>query len=131
MALDKSAEELKMNADTLFREEIITDRKIGTIRIMHPIKSDGTADESRQRVYVGETQIMTPMGAVPLAFQLDGETLADAVEKFAEGAQAAVERAMTELQQMRREAASSIVIPEGVPPGMAGGASGGGKIKLP
>jgi hypothetical protein len=39
---------------------------------------------------------------------------------------------MTELQQMRREAASSIVIPEGVPPGMAGaGAPGGGKIKLP
>ena len=132
MALEKSAEELKMNADSLFREEMITDRKIGTIRILHPIKSDGTADDSRQRVYVGETQIMTPMGAVPLAFQLDGETLSEAVEKFAEGAQVAVERAMTELQQMRREAASSIVIPEGVAPGMAGGgAPGGGKIKLP
>jgi hypothetical protein len=132
MALEKSAEELKMNTDSLFREEMITDRKIGTIRILHPIKSDGTADDSRQRVYVGETQIMTPMGAVPLAFQLDGETLSEAVEKFAEGAQVAVERAMTELQQMRREAASSIVIPEGVPPGMAGaGAPGGGKIKLP
>lgn len=132
MALEKSTEDLKMNADTLFREEIITDRKIGTIRILHPIKSDGTADDSRQRIYVGETQIMTPMGAVPLAFQLDGNTLAEAVEKFAEGAQAAVERAMTELQQLRREAASSIVIPEGVPPGMTGGgAPGGGKIKLP
>ncbi len=132
MALDKSADELKMNADSLFREEIITDRKIGTIRILHPVKSDGAADDSRQTVYVGETQIMTPMGAVPLAFQLDGSTLADAIEKFAEGAQVAVERAMTELQQMRREAASSIVIPEGVPPGLAGGgAQGGGKIKLP
>ncbi len=132
MALDKSADELKMNADSLFREEIITDRKIGTIRILHPVKSDGAADDSRQTVYVGETQIMTPMGAVPLAFQLDGNTLADAIEKFAEGAQVAVERAMTELQQMRREAASSIVIPEGVPPGLAGGgAQGGGKIKLP
>ena len=132
MALDKSAEELKMNADTLFREEIITDRKIGTIRILHPVKSDGVADDSRQTLYVGETQIMTPMGAVPLAFQLDGNTLADAIEKFAEGAQVAVERAMTELQQMRREAASSIVIPEGVPPGLAGGGTpGGGKIKLP
>ena len=132
MALDKSAEELKMNADTLFREEIITDRKIGTIRILHPVKSDGVADDSRQTLYVGETQIMTPMGAVPLAFQLDGNTLAEAIEKFAEGAQVAVERAMTELQQMRREAASSIVIPEGVPPGLAGGGTpGGGKIKLP
>ena len=48
-----------------------------------------------------------------------------------DGAKAAVERAMSELQQMRREAASSIVIPEGMPSGLAGGAPGGGKIKLP
>jgi len=133
MALDKSAEEIKMDETSLFREEIITDRKVGTIRVLHPIKSDGTADESRQRMYVGETQIMTPMGALPLAFQLESESLSGAIEKFAEGAQVAVERAMTELQQMRREAASSIVIPEGMPPGLAGGgaAPGGGKIKLP
>jgi len=131
MALERSSEELKMDATNLFREEIITDRRIGTIRILHPIKSDGTADEGRQQIFVGETQIMTPMGALPLAFQLECETLADAVDKFAEGAQAAVERAMTELQQMRREAASSIVIPEGMPPGLAGGTPGGGKIKLP
>jgi hypothetical protein len=56
MALEKSAEELKMNTDSLFREEMITDRKIGTIRILHPIKSDGTADDSRQRVYVGRSR---------------------------------------------------------------------------
>lgn len=131
MALEKSTEELKMDAISLFREEIITDRKVGTIRVLHPVKADGTADESRQSVYVGETQIMTPMGALPLAFQLECETLSDAIEKFAEGAQVAVERAMTELQQMRREAASSIVIPEGVPPGLAGGGAAPGKIKLP
>ncbi|NIO41940.1 MAG: hypothetical protein GTO41_18275 [Burkholderiales bacterium] len=131
MAQDKSLEELKMDADNLFREEIITDRKVGTIRIMHPIRPDGTADESRQRLYVGETQIVTPMGALPLAFQLDCETLSDAIEKFSEGGQAAVERAMKELQQLRREAASSIVIPEGMPSGLAGGGTGGGKIKLP
>ncbi|HUU72338.1 MAG TPA: hypothetical protein VMW70_06920 [Burkholderiales bacterium] len=133
MALDKSAEEIKMDETSLFREEIITDRKVGTIRVLHPIKSDGTADERRQRMYVGETQIMTPMGALPLAFQLESESLSGAIEKFAEGAQVAVERAMTELQQMRREAASSIVIPEGMPPGLAGGGAtpGGGKIKLP
>ena len=131
MALEKSADELKMDESNLFREEIVTDRKIGTIRILHPVKSDGSVDDSRQQVYVGETQIMTPMGALPLAFQLECETLSAAIEKFAEGAQAAVERAMNELQQMRREQASSIVIPEGVPPGLAGGGGAGGKIKLP
>jgi len=131
MALEKSTDELKMDETSLFREEIVTDRKIGTIRILHPVKSDGSVDASRQPVYVGETQIMTPMGALPLAFQLECETLSDAIKKFPDGAQAAVERAMSELQQMRREQASSIVIPEGIPPGLAGGAAPGGKIKLP
>ncbi len=133
MALDRSAEDLKMDTTNLFREEIVTDRKVGTIRVLHPVTADGTADDSRHRLYVGETQIMTPMGALPLAFPLECETLSDAIAKFAEGAQIAVERAMNELQQMRREAASSIVIPEGMPPGMAGGGAGpaGGKIKLP
>lgn len=130
MALDKSTDDLKMDASNLYREEIVTDRKIGTIRVLHPVKADGSADHDRDDIYVGETQIMTPMGALPLAFQLECASLDEAVVKFADGAKAAVERAMTELQQMRREAASSIVIPEGMPPGLAGGGPGG-KIKLP
>ena len=48
MALDKSAEDLKMDATGLFREEIITDRKVGTIRVLHPVTANGTADDSRQ-----------------------------------------------------------------------------------
>jgi len=43
----------------------------------------------------------------------------------------AVEKAVKELQQMRREAASSIVLPEGMGSGMGGGAGPGGGIKLP
>lgn len=121
MALDKTADEMKMNASSLFREEVVTDRKVGTIRVLAPIKSDGTPDDSRKRVHVGETQIMTQMGALPLAFPLECESLAEAVEKFAAGAQQAVERALRELQQMRQEASSSIVLPDSVPPGLAGG----------
>jgi hypothetical protein len=127
MAFDKTADELKMDTSNLFREEVVTDRKVGTIRILNPIKSDGTPDDSRKRIHVGETQIMTQMGALPLAFQLECETLAEAAEKFADGAQAAVERAMRELQQLRQEAASSIVLPDGIPPGLASG----GKLKMP
>ena len=126
MALDKTAVDLKMDTSNIYREEVVTDRKVGTIRILIPIKSEGTPDESRKRVHVGETQIMTQMGALPLAFQLECETLAEAVEKFAEGAQVAVERAMRELQQMRQEASSSIVLPDGMPPGLAGA----GKFKM-
>jgi hypothetical protein len=126
MALDRTGDEMKMDPSNLFREEVVSDRKVGTIRILTPIQSDGSPDDSRKRIHVGETQIMTQMGALPLAFQLECETLAEAVEKFAAGAQVAVERAMRELQQMRQESASSIVLPDSVPPGLADG-----KFKMP
>jgi hypothetical protein len=127
--------ELKMDPANLYREEIFTDRKVGTIRVMTPVGKDSSADAARKVVYVGETQLMTPVGALPLAFEIEAASLGQAAEKFAEVAAVAVERAVRELQEMRRQASSSIVIPEGIPPGMGGigglGGPGGGKIKLP
>jgi hypothetical protein len=127
MAAD-SAPELKMDPANLYREEIFTDRKVGTIRVMTPVKRDASTDAGRKVIYVGETQLMTPVGALPLAFEIEADSLGNAAAKFAEVAQVAVERAVRELQEMRRQASSSIVIPEGIPPGLGGP---GGKIKLP
>lgn len=124
-----NAPELKMDPANLYREEIFTDRKVGTIRVMTPVRSDGSTDANRKVIYVGETQLMTPVGALPLAFEIEADSLGNAAAKFAEVAQVAVERAVRELQEMRRQASSSIVIPEGIPPGLGG--PGGGKIKLP
>jgi hypothetical protein len=132
MAEENSTAELKMDPANLYREEIYTDRRAGTLRIMTPVKVDGSPDDARPILYVGEAQLMTPVGALPLAFQIEAASLGEAAEKFAPAAKIAVERAVKELQQMRREAASSIVIPEGMPPGLGGGGlPGGGKIKLP
>jgi hypothetical protein len=135
MANEDTAE-LKMDPANLFREETITDRRAGTIRVMTPIRSDGSADTARKTVYIGEAQLLTPVGALPLAFQIDAASLGDAVQKFSAAAAVAVERAVKELQQMRREAASSLVIPGsggGLPPGFGGpgGIPGGGKIQMP
>ena len=123
-----NAPELKMDPANLYREEIFTDRKVGTIRVMTPVKSDGSTDAGRKVIYVGETQLMTPVGALPLAFEIEADSIGNAAAKFAEVAQVAVERAVRELQEMRRQASSSIVIPEGIPSGLGGS---GGKIKLP
>ena len=128
MAAD-NVPELKMDPANLYREEIFTDRKVGTIRVMTPVKNDGSTDTSRKTIYVGETQLMTPMGALPLAFEIEADSLGNATTKFAEVAKVAVERAVREFQEMRRQASSSIVIPDGIPPGIGG--PGGGKIKLP
>src|SRR6185295_5718171 len=131
--MPENTPELKMDPANLYREEIFTDRKIGTIRVMTPVKKDSSADAGRKVIYVGETQLMTPVGALPLAFEIEADSLGQAAEKFPEFAAVAVERAVRELQELRRQQSSSIVIPEGIPPGLGGMGmgGGGGKIKLP
>jgi len=131
MATPNPATDIKMDTAALYREDLYTDRKMGTIRVLTPVGADGATDAGRTMVFVGEAQILTPMGAIPLSFQIDAATLSEAVNKFGDAAKVAVERTARELQEMRREAASSIVIPDRVPPGIGGLGGGGGKIQLP
>lgn len=131
---DERLPEIKLNPDELYREEIFTDRRAGTLRRMTPVTADGDEDTSRSVVYVGDAQLMTPVGALPLAFEIPAQSLREALDKFPAAAQEAMERAIEELKEMRREAASSIVIPEMGGGGGAGGpgslGGGGGKIQL-
>ncbi len=122
----------QMDAAALYREEVFTDRKMGTIRQMTPIKADGSTDPARPVLYVGEAQILTQMGTLPLSFDIPAQSLQEAVTKFGPATKQAIEQAMRELQELRRQASSSIVIPQGgVPPIGPGGIPGGGKLKLP
>ena len=95
---DDRAGDPKMDSTSLYREEIITDRKVGTIRVLTPIKSDGTADASRAVIYIGEAQLMTSVGTLPINFELEAQSLEQAVSQFAETAKDAVERTMKDLQ---------------------------------
>jgi hypothetical protein len=133
MAGPSNAPDPKMDAQDLYREDIYSDRRVGTIRVLTPVKSDGTPDPSRPTSYVGQAQIMTPAGALPLSFEIDAKTLAEACDRFADGAKVAFEETMQELQEMRRQQASSIVIPEaGAASALTGqGLPPRGKIQIP
>ena len=123
---------LTMDAQSVYREDVYTDRKVGTIRCLTPVKSDGTVDAARTALFIGEAQILTPMGAIPVTFDIEASGLADAIANYEEAAKEGVERTVKEIQEYRRQAASSIVIPQagaGGLPGLGGG--GGGKIQLP
>jgi len=122
---DPKSPELKLDPDKLYLEEILTDRRIGTLRRLTPVTRDGKPDASRPVAYVGETQILTPAGSIPIAFEIEADSLGDAAEKFAALAKEAIDRTVRELQELRRQASSSIVVPQGP---MGGG---GGKIQLP
>ena len=129
---DERAGDPKMDLTSLYREEIITDRKVGTIRVLTPVKKDGSADASRAVIYIGEAQLMTSVGTLPINFELEAQTLEEAASQFADAAKEAVERTMKDLQELRRQAASSIVVPQGGMGGLPGGGMpGGGKIQIP
>lgn len=126
--------ELQLDAGQLYQEEVFTDRKIGTIRQLIPVKSDGSPDPGRAVIFTGQTQILTAGGALPLSFEIAAGTLTEAVEKFGATAKVALEEMLRELQALRREAASQLVVPA---PGAASSILGpgglperGGKIRL-
>jgi hypothetical protein len=125
--------EMEMDVTTLYREDTFTDRKLGVIRCMTPVTAAGIQDATRPVLYLGQAEIMTNMGAVPINFEIPAATLGEAVAGFAATAQQAVERTLQQIQEMRRQQASQLV----VAPGMAGlkegpmPGRGGGKIQMP
>ena len=129
MAQEQQLPEIKLDATQLYREEIFTDRKAGTLRRLVPVLADGNVDPSRHVLYSGQTQLLTPAGVLPLAFELEAESLEDACRKFPDAVKIAIEQAIEEAREMRREAASRIVVPESGG-GMGGPSAGGGRIKL-
>jgi len=128
---DDRPPEIKLDPASLYLEEVFTDRRIGTIRRLTPVKGDGSRDPKREIAYLGETQVMSTVGALPISFEIDAASLDEAAQKFGPAAKEAIERTMRELQELRRRAASSIVVPQGGMPDLGGGGRGGGKIQMP
>lgn len=119
----------EMDAANLYTEEIVTDRKMGTLHVLTPITPEGAKDPTRKPIFTGEVQIMTQMGPLPISFEIEAASVAEAVAKYGEAAKLGVKQTIERIQEMRREAASKIVTPGspgfGVPP------TAGGKIQMP
>ena len=128
---DVGTREISMDANNLHIEEMITDLAAGSIRRLTPITADGAADTTRPILYMGQAQVMSAMGPLPLQFPLETDSLAGAVEMFPAAAEEAVQRMVEEIKEMQRQQASQIVVPGAGGPGpMPGGAPGGGRFQL-
>lgn len=141
MAAEDQLNDIKMDSQSMYLEEVFTDRRVGSILRLTPVDADGRPDTSKPTVFVGQTQIMTPAGALPLSFEIPGKNLGEAADNFGAEAKKAVEETMEKLKQLRREAASGLIVPEaggggfggpGGPGGFGGmgGPGAGGKIQL-
>jgi len=132
---DETREQLKFDTDNLYRVDVFTDQRSGSIRRLVPVDRDGNTDPDREVFYIGEASAMTPAGSLPLSFELSGNDLAEAAQGFAEAAEQALAETVEELKRMQREQQSSIMVPgkgggaggQGGMPG--GGLPGGGSLK--
>jgi hypothetical protein len=129
MAQQPELPEIKLDASSLYREEMFTDRRAGTLRRLTPVTADGSDDTSRAVLFSGQTQLLTPGGVLPLGFDIEATTLAEALNRFPDAVKLALDEAIEEAREMRREAASRIVVPDAG--SMGAGPVGGGKIKFP
>ena len=96
MAEETVADDLKGQMDplSLYREEVITDRKVGTIRMLTPVTDKGEVDPSRKPLFVGDAQIMTQMGPLPISFDIPAASVAEAVAKYGEAAKEGVRQTL-------------------------------------
>lgn len=129
MADELSDADITMDSSSLYREETFTDRRVGTLQRLTPITAAGATDDKRAVLYVGQTQVLTPAGALPLSFEIQATSLDDAVAKFGDGAKEALARTMRRLEELRREQASSIIVPGAGPPSGGAGGPGGRLIR--
>lgn len=105
------SESLRIDTHNLYREETLTDLKAGSIRQLTPVTLDGKNDTSRRLIFVGQTQIMTQVGPLPVQARIDARTLREAIEKFPEAIQSAIEALMDEAREAQRQEMSRIVVP--------------------
>jgi hypothetical protein len=133
MAAQNDLPDIELDPKSLYREDVFTDRRAGSVRRLTPVTVAGADDPSRPVLFSGQTQLLTPAGVLPLGFEIEAKTLEEALKKFPDGVKVALEQAIDEARELRREAASRIVVPDvgGVGPGPAGPGAGGGKIKFP
>jgi hypothetical protein len=115
MANQQSVESVDFSVDrqNLYREETFTDLKVASIRRLTPVKSDGSVDKTRKTIFVGETNVMTPGGPLPLQAVIQAKQLQQAIKNFPEAMQAAVDKLAEEVKKMKEKQNSSIISPGG------------------
>ena len=120
MSNQKKVDDIDFTVDknNLYREESITDLKVASIRRLIPVKADGTDDATRSTIFIGQTQLMSPEGPLPIQSELDAGTIEEALDEFP----AAMKRSLAEVvekfkkmqqqqQQRGRGTDSRIIVP--------------------
>ena len=103
--------DLKLDGNNLYKEESFTDLKTGAVRKLSPVKEDGSKDETREPIFMAQTQLMSPNGPLPVSCMIEAATLPEAVKMFPDVVQKEVERIVELAQKAQQEESSRIIVP--------------------
>jgi len=129
----KRIADVQVDEKNLYREETFTDLRVASIRRLVPVRTDGSQDNSRATLYMGNAQVMSSMGPLPVQCQIEAGSLNEAIEKFPQALEKAIEQMVEEAKEYRRQESSRIVVPTSQPgatilPGGGVPPQGGGGI---
>ena len=103
--------EIKLDITNLYKEEVFTDLRVGSLKQLTPVTKEGDRDLARPIVFIGETQLMSQVGPLPVQTHIEAENLQGAIERFPAAIQAAVEAMIDEVKEHQRKEMSRIVVP--------------------
>ncbi len=103
--------DINVDINNLYREDAFSDMKVASIRRLTPTKVDGSDDDSRPVLYIGETTLMSQRGPLPVQAPIEAASLEEAFEKFPVAINEAVEQMIEQAREMQRQEASRIVVP--------------------
>lgn len=110
---DTAQRKVKVNLQNLYKEEMYTDMRTAALRQLTPVKPNGEIDKTRKFVFVGQTNIMSPQGPLPVQFPIDAKNLQEAAEKFPEVMDQFLAKLAEEIKEAQRQEQSRIIVPEG------------------
>ena len=100
---EKKEVDFRIDRSNLYREESFTDLKVGTIKCLNPVRADGSPDKTRKKIFLGNTNVMTPQGPIPIQGAIPAKELQQAIKKFPEAMEAAMDRLIEEAKKYQEQ----------------------------
>jgi len=114
---EEKGRKAKFNQANLHQEEVFTDLTVGSIRRLTPVKPNGEPDKARPVLFVGQAQIYTQQGPMPVQFPIDAKNLQLAMEKFPMAMEEFVAHLVEQAKELQRQEQSRLIVPGGSAPG--------------
>ncbi len=114
---EEQGRKAKFNQQNLHLEEVFSDLTVGSIRRLSPVKQNGEQDKARPTLFVGQAQIYTQQGPMPIQFPIDAKNLQQAMDKFSEAMEEFVAHLVEQAKEYQRQEQSRLIVPGGSTPG--------------